>query len=320
MRPWTTSTALRACGRMVWPVSSASFASPRMNPRIHAVLSLVLALSAAASAQSIRLAGSDLAEPALRAALQQVATTRVADWRLDLAGSKPGLDALRAGTADIAVVLLESLPAAQDPAIDYTPLAYRVPVVVVSDRNPIDGISLPALAAVLGEGETENYRRWSDLGLPGGWSARTISAHAASADDPLLLDYLRLRVLKSPRLKTSLATGLDLAAAVARLREDESALGVLPAMPAGVSGIKAVPVAPDASGIPFGPTPENVHAGDYPMKLVLALATVRNAQARVTAACRVLLSDGVAEALAAHGFVPVPSGVRSQQAVAGSAP
>jgi hypothetical protein len=291
-----------------------------VKPRFQVAALAAAALPFALHAQAVRLVGSDLAAPALEAALLAGGGAAGVEWKLDLAGTKPGLDSLRAGTADIAVVLLESLPSAADGAIAYAPIAYRAPVIVVSDRNPIAGISLPALAAVLGEGETENYRRWSDLGLPGEWSARTISIHAASADDPLLLDYLRFRVLKSPRLKSSLAAGLDVTAAVARLREDESALGILPALPADMSGLKAVPVALNAGGIPFGPTPENVHAGDYPMRMILAVATAHDADPRTPAARRVLLSDRVAQALVGHGFVPVPAGVRSRLSVAAGAP
>lgn len=291
-----------------------------MNFRPHAAVLLAVALPVALAADSVRLAGSDLAEPALKAALQDGASAPGKDWHIDLAGTKPGLDALRTGGADVAVVILESLPAAKDPAIEYTALAYRAPVIVVSDRNPIDGIALPALAAVLGEGETENYRRWSELGLPGEWSARTISIHAAAIDDPLLLDYLRLRVLKSPRLKTSLATSTTTAVLLTRLREDESALGILPSLPVDMTGLKAVPVALSTGGIAFGPTPENVHASDYPMRMILAIATARGSGERAALGLRVLLSDRVAQALASHGFVPVPAGVRARLSVAVTVP
>ncbi|HUG10073.1 MAG TPA: hypothetical protein VMM36_03620 [Opitutaceae bacterium] len=283
-----------------------------MNSRLHVAVLLAVSLPVALAANTVRLAGSDFAGPALGEVLKKNPPSRGGEWLLDLVGSKPGLDAVRAGTADVAIVLLESLPTASDPDIDYTPLAYRAPVIVVSDRNPISGISLPSLAAVLGEGETENFRRWSDLGLPGEWSARTISVQAASADDPLLLDYLRSRVLKSPRLKSSLATGAGTAALLTRLREDESALGILPAMPADMTGLKSVPVALNDAGIPFGPTSENIHAGDYPMRMIMALATARDAGSGAAAGRRRLLSDTIAQALAEHGFVPVPSGVRAR--------
>jgi ABC-type phosphate transport system substrate-binding protein len=312
--------ALRACGRIARLISSAILASLRLNSRFHVVLPLALALPVALAADTVRLVGSDLVAPALGVVLQENPPADGGAWRLDLAGTKPGLDALRAGMADIAIVLLESLPAGRDPTIEYAPLAYRAPVVVVSDRNPIAGISLPALAAAIGEGETENHRRWSDLGLPGEWSARTISVHAASADDPLLVDYLRLRILRSPRMKASIATGAGTAAILERLREDESALGILPAMPDDMTGLKALPMALNIGGIPFGPTPENVHAGDYPMRMILAVATPRGAEPRVATGRSVLLSDTVAQALAAHGFVPVPSGVRSRLPVAIAAP
>jgi hypothetical protein len=287
-----------------------------LNSRFHVAVLLAIALPVALAADTVRLSGSDLAAPALDDVLERNAPGPDSEWRFDFAGTKPGLDALRAGTADIAIVLLESLPTAPDPEIEYTPLAYRAPVVVVSDRNPLAGISLSALAAVLGEGETGNYRRWSDLGLPGDWSARTISVHVASADDPLLLDYLRLRVLKSPRLKSSLATGAGTAALLTRVREDESALGILPALPVDMSGLKVVPVSLNTGGIPFGPTPENVHASDYPMQMILAVAIARGAGSGAVAGRRVLLSDSVAQALAGHGFVPVPPGVRARLSVA----
>jgi phosphate transport system substrate-binding protein len=287
-----------------------------LNARLHVAVLLAIALPVSLVADVVRLAGSDLAGAALGEVLGRNPPAPGVEWLIDLAGTKPGLDALRAGKADIAIVLLESLPTAADPVIEYTPLAYRAPVVVVSDRNPLAGISLSALAAVLGEGETENHRRWSDLGLPGDWSARTISVHAASADDPLLLDYLRLRVLKSPRLKSSLVTGTGTAALLTRVREDESALGILPALPVDMSGLKVVPVSLNTGGIPFGPTPENVHASDYPMRMILAVAIARGAGSAAVAGRRVLLSDSVAQALAGHGFVPVPPGVRARLSVA----
>lgn len=281
---------------------------------------LAIALPCSASAGTIRLAGSDLAAPALAGVLQTGPVLQGMEWKLDMTGSKPGLDALRAGSADAAVVLVESLPAKGEPGIDYTPLAYRAPVIVVSANNPIPQITLPALAAVLGEGETENYRRWSELGLPGEWSARTILISAASLEDPLLLDYLRLRVLKTPRLKTSIATGTPAAALLARLRQDESAIGIFPSMPADMTGLRVVPVALNTGGIAFGPTPENVHAGDYPMRLILVVATTHGAGEPTTSAIRALLADSVAQALASHGFVPVPAGVRARLATAAAVP
>lgn len=311
---------LCACGRPRRGVSSANHPSPRLKTRRHAAVFLAVALPLALGADTVRLAGSDLAGPALGPVLERNPPAPGGEWQLDFAGTKPGLDALRAGTADIAVVLLEAIPTSLDPGIVYTPLAYRAPAIVVSEGNPIAGISLPALAAMLGEGETENFRRWSDLGLPGEWSARTISVHAASADDPLLLDYLRLRVLKSPRLKGSLATGAGRATLLTRLREDESAIGILPALPADMTGLKTVPVALNAGGIPFGPTPENVHAGDYPLRMILAVATSRDPGPGAAAGRRVLLSGSVAQALAGHGFVPVPEGVRSRLSVAVAVP
>ena len=137
-----------------------------MNSRLHVAALVAIALPVSLAADIVRLAGSDLAGPELAAVLKANSPSPGGEWLIDLAGTKPGLDALRAGKADIALVLLESLPTASDPGIEYMPLAYRAPVVVVSERNPLAGLSLSALAAVLGEGETENYRRWSDLGLP----------------------------------------------------------------------------------------------------------------------------------------------------------
>jgi hypothetical protein len=278
------------------------------------------ALPAAMSAEIVRLAGSDLAAPALAGVMAAASPGQGIDWKVDLKGTKPGLDALRAGTADATIVLLESLPSTRDPALEYTPLAYRAPAILVSAGNPLSQITLSALSAVLGEGETENYKRWSELGLPGDWSARTISISVASVEDPLLLDFLRFRVLKSPRLKSSIVTGAPAAALLTRLREDDSAIGIFPSIPADMTGLRAVPVALNAGGIGFGPTSDNVHAGDYPMRMILAVARVRDGGGPSEEAVRALLSDRVAQALASHGFVPVPAGMRARLAAAVGAP
>lgn len=286
----------------------------RVNHRPIAAGLLLTGLPLLIRADAIRLAGSDLAKPAVAAGLASGATGTGAGWVLAMDGTRPGLEALRAGSADGAVVLVESLPAGRDPAVEYMPLAYRVPVIVVSAGNPLAQIELPALAAVLGEGEAESFRRWSELGLPGEWSARTISILTSSGDDPLLLDFLRHRLLKSGRLRTSVATGVPTEALLARLREDESALGILGSPPADMNGLKALPLALDAGGIGFGPTAANVYAGDYPLRMVLAVAYLRDPDSRRAGMLRTLLSDGVANALAGHGFVPAPAGVRARLA------
>lgn len=298
----------------------APLAPPRMSFRSRASVAFALLIPVFSFADPIRVAGSDLAEASLVAGLKEGPRPPGKDWVLKLEGTNPGLAALRSGSVEAAVVLLESLPTVTDAAIEFLPLAYRAPSIVVSSSNPIAQISLPALAAVVGEGEIENFLRWSELGLPGDWSARTISVHTGSVADPLLLEYIRLRVLKSARLKGSITSPATIESLLARLREDEAALGILSAPPSQMAGLRTVPVALANGEIAFGPTPDNVHAGDYPMRMVMAVAVARERTPRSNAALRVLLSDEMAQAFAAHGFVPVPGGARARLTPAASFP
>ena len=60
------------------------------------------------------------------------------------------------------------------------------------------------------------------------------------------------------------------------------------------------------------PTPENVHAGAYPLRLALYVSFPREKAQELQRFLKFLLSDETAAALAPADFVPMPVGVRNQ--------
>jgi hypothetical protein len=95
------------------------------------------------------------------------------------------------------------------------------------------------------------------------------------------------------------------------VRTTPGGLGVLPAAP---DDLKVLALAMGPGGVAFGPTLENVHAGDYPLRVPLRLVLPRAAAGEHLVLSRFLLGDEAAMAMRADGLVPLPRAVRQQLA------
>ncbi|HVU24665.1 MAG TPA: phosphate ABC transporter substrate-binding protein, partial [Opitutus sp.] len=67
-----------------------------------------------------------------------------------------------------------------------------------------------------------------------------------------------------------------------------------------------------ANEIAYAPTPEHVHAGNYPLRLPLWLVVRRAAAAADLEFLQFLVGDDVARALERAGFVPLPRQARDE--------
>jgi len=266
-----------------------------------------LTLGAALSGASFNVAISDLLAEHVREPIQAYTQNRDSEVEVQSMGSLPAMDELRDDAVDLAVV---AVPIGRNvPREEFRtfPLAYDIAVVAVNVSNPIEEISVPDLAGIFGVEEGTSHSSWGELGLSG-WGGRKIKPLAASGNEGVSLELFKYMTLGGGALKQNVGL-VGPSEAVNQVAADSTAIAVLPSAPDG-SQVKTLLVSSDPETTAFGPMPENVHNGDYPIRLPFYLVFKEQNAQRVRPLLRVLLGDDVALALRDNEIMPLPDTVR----------
>lgn len=281
-----------------------------MNVRISILCCFLLGLSAA-QADEIRMAASDLLAKFITPQLKAFADTNEIDFKIDSIGSLPALDRLRSDELDLAII---AVPEGEDvPREEFTiyPFAYDAAVIAVNNSNPIDDISLPRLGGIFGTNEELNFNTWGELGLSG-WASRNIKPLAGPSEGSISLELFRYTVFSGGALKPSVAVLRDTEIEEA-IAGNISSIGVLSALPKN-QNLKVLMVSEsDNEDSPaFGPTLENIHLGDYPLRLSFFVVFNPRDEEKLKKVLRTLLSDEMAAALNTNNLFSLPETVRNQ--------
>ena len=273
-----------------------------------------LFVSSLVGAETIRLTGSDLLEEALRPNLVQFAKQNDLDLAFDLRGSRLGMEALQAGKADLGLLVFTEQDPKPGPEFSSATIGYLTSVVVVPADLSLTQISFPQLAGIFGANELSNFKRWSEVGALGTWAPRTISPMALRRSAGLSLDLFRYNVLKTPDLRPTVAL-LDTPDEIyARLKGEEGGIAILPAAPTAGSKLKVLLVSKGvrAGDVAYPPTSENLHTGDYPLRLPVQLVFRKGEAAKIGRVAKHLLADETIPVLQAAGVVSLPVQARNQ--------
>lgn len=278
-----------------------------------ACLSLAsLLATVSAVADPVRLTGSDLLDGTLRKELETYSKATGLELSFDLRGSRLGMEAMRNGKADVALVVFAADEARPGPEFSSAVVGYLTSVLVVPQDVTLTQISYDQLAGVFGASEQNNYKRWSEIGALGEWAPRAISAMALNRETGLSIDLFRFTVLKTPELKPTVAVLPKAEEAYARLRGEEGGIAIMPTPPPAGTGLKVLLVAKKATDVAYGPTSENLHTGDYPLRLPVHLVFRKGEGGKFGLLIRHLLSDETQPALAGVGVVALPVQARNQ--------
>ncbi len=286
---------------MRFPVLSVAFA-----------LVLGLACPVSSSAAEVRITGSDLLDGPLKEELATYAKSIDLRLSFDLRGSRLGMEALESGAADLGLMVFGVHDPKPGPAFSSAIIGYLTSVVVVPADVSLTQINYTQLAGVFGARELNSYRRWSELGALGDWAPRAISGMALRRGNGVSLDLFRYTVLQSPELKPTVTLMDSAAEAYERLRGEEGGIAILPSAPPPGTRLKVLLLAKGASDVAYPPTPENLHTGDYPLRLPVHVVFRRGEAGRHSLLLRRLLADETAPALQAMGVVPLPVQARNQ--------
>ncbi|MFT3828856.1 MAG: hypothetical protein QM691_04025 [Opitutaceae bacterium] len=282
--------------------------------RRHLLAALLCALPFTVNAGEVTLGGSDLLRPALEKTLDRRTLSDGRTVRLHLTGSRDGLEDVRMRRVDFAVVVFAPDEPLPDQEFQLFELAYQVVVFATNSQNPVRCATLAQLAGMFGDREPLNLRQWGDLGATGAWAEKRISLNCVDDPASLGVDVFRHAALTKPQLRSTILEQPDADDLVGKIRVDDNCIGLfLRPLPvdAGVNVLLVAKTA-DAKDVPFGPTPENVHTGDYPLRLPFYVAFDRGRLAELRPALALVLSDEVATLLGNAGFVAVPANARAE--------
>lgn len=304
----------RGAGRVRGCLDAGGIFARADTPNMRSVSFLfVLLVSSLVVRAEVRVVGSDLLGKDFAAALTAYSTRNELGLTLSFTGSRTGIGELQAGRADLALVVFS--PGEKPPAAPFIvlPVAYHTAVVVVPATLPLTQITFAQLNTIYGSDAQSGLKRWSDLGVTGEWAPRNILPNISGPGVGLTYDLFRYTVLTSPELKPTVGVQASLAESLIRIRGDEGGIAILPALPAKQPRLKTLLVARGAQDVAFGPTSDNVHSGDYPIRLPVYLVFRKDAAKALQPVLRYLLSEDAVPLWEEGGMVPLPIQVRNQQ-------
>ncbi|CAM2770764.1 PstS family phosphate ABC transporter substrate-binding protein [Rariglobus hedericola] len=276
--------------------------------------SLLLAafLSLTVARAEVRLVGSDLLGKDFTTALAAYSKRNDLGIKLALEGSRAGMEQLQSGRADLGLMVFS--PGEKPPEAPYVvlPVAYHTLAVVVPATLPLSQITFGQLNTIYGDDAQSGLKRWSDLGVTGEWANRNILPNITGPGGGITYDLFRYTVLAAPSLKPTVGVQTTLSNTLTRIRGDEGGIAVLPLMPATQTRLKTLLVARGAQDVAFGPTPENLHSGDYPVRLPVYLVFRKDAAKQLQTTLRYLLSEEAVPLWEGAQLVPLPIQARNQ--------
>lgn len=272
---------------------------------------VALSLMLAARGAEVRVTGSDLLGSPLRAALEKYGRENDARLVLQLDGSRPGLDRLRSGDADLGLIVQAPGDAPSADSLVARTIAYQPVVFIVPERLPFKQITAAQVRGIFAATGGENYTNWGEVGLTDEWRTRAIAVLTLDPREGLTLALLRRLALDGAELKT-LASFASLDRVLERVRSSDNGIAAIPLVPASGAGLRTLPYAATVKEAAHMPTPENLHDGSYPLCVPLQIVFRRESAPRLLGLLRYLLSDECGELLAREGFVPLPISVRNQ--------
>jgi phosphate transport system substrate-binding protein len=274
-------------------------------------LSLFLLTSAlvtgVSGAAEIRISASDLLADLIIEPLNAYGVEHDIAFDIVSIGSLPALDRLRSDEIDMAIIAVPNGSEVPRAEFQIFPFAYDVAIVAVTESNPIDEISVAQLGGVFGSNEELNYNSWGDLGLSG-WGSRTIKLLAGPTEASISLELFKYSVLKAGPIKTSVVVVKD-SEVENLLVSDPASIAILSRLPVH-KNVKALMVSVVADSPAFGPTEDNVHYGDYPIRLAFYIAYYKRDYAKLKEVLRVLVGEEIAEKLRENDLFALPDTVR----------
>ena len=274
---------------------------------IRSLLPVYLLCFTTLQAAEIRIAASDLIAGYIEASLEAHADEYDFTLEVKSVGSLPALDKLRSDEVDLAILALPDDNRSSLSDFTIYPFANHSSVVVVNQSNPIQEISISQLAGIFGSREELNVSTWGNLGFSG-LGSRNINPFVGISENSLNLELFKHRALRGSSLNSNVT--IDQVSSIeALIISNVSSIAIMPSIPK-KRDIKALMISKDLDSPAFGPTLNNIHHGDYPIRMPFYIAYNQRDKSKLISLVRKLLEDEVASNLESNGIFPLPTNVR----------
>lgn len=277
-----------------------------------ASLALVFAVAGAAAAD-LRIVGSDLLGTEFIRELLMTGARHSIKITTALDGSRPGLAELKAGRADLALLVLPPKELAGLENFVAAPVAFHVALIAVPAGCPLTEITLPQVARAFGAEVSPLFAHWEDLGVHGEWSAAPVVPLAPPAGSGVLVEFFRHVALADRELKPTLRRYANQEELASHFAGDTKAIALVATARHCPAGVKLLAVAAAARQPAFLPTAENVRTGDYPLRLPLHVVFPRGRGAELAPCLRFLFGEHGAAVLERAQLMALPASVHAAE-------
>lgn len=256
----------------------------------------------------VKIVGSDIVGDKISKEILAQSNLMGAKCVVEMNGSRDGLNDLKAGKADIAIVAI--LDSDQFPdGLAAVPFAHQIASIIVNSQNPIEEITIPQLRQIFGS-TGEQTDTWSNLGLNNTISLRNIYALSTSFLDNIAVELFKSKCLDGENMSDSVDIKENLEQVVNVIKSTTNAIAIVNVAPNN-PGIKALAVAQGgAKPHQFKPTSENIQNGDYPLALHFYLVFDKKNVKRLRPVLQMLLSDNIANGIDKGDLVSAPKNFR----------
>jgi phosphate transport system substrate-binding protein len=280
--------------------------------RTAALIGAMCGLGLAQAGADTRIVGSDLMGIEFTRELLAFATTKSQTIALAFDGSRRGLQELKAGRADLA--LLVAPPNAEPlEAFVSVPIGYHAVIVAVPSSCPLTEITLAQLARAFGDDASPLPLRWESLGVTNAWAADQIVPLAPTSGSSLLADYFRHTVLGDHEWKSITRRYATTAELRLQFADETKAIALVAHERELPAGVKMLAVAADAQRRACLPTAANLRASEYPLRLPLNVMFRRGRGDELADLLRFFLSDSAAGLLERANIIPIPASARVEE-------
>jgi len=195
------------------------------------------------------------------------------------------------------------------------PVAIDALAVYVNKENPINGLSIPQVDAIMSStrkcGNDTDIKTWGDVGLEGAWAGKSIQLYGRNSVSGTY-GYFKKKALCKGDYKSNVNEQPGSASVVQSVTSSLNGIGY-----SGIgyktSGVKAVPLAKKPGQAFVEATPENAVAGKYPLSRFLYVYVNKQPNKPLAPLeqefIKMVLSQAGQKVVIKDGYIPLPEKV-----------
>ncbi len=195
------------------------------------------------------------------------------------------------------------------------PVAIDALAVYVNKENPVEGLSIPQVDAIMSStrkcGYDSDIKTWGDIGLKGSWAGKTIQLYGRNSVSGTY-GYFKKKALCKGDYKSNVNEQPGSASVVQSVTSSLNGIGY-----SGIgyktSGVKAVPLAKKDGQAFVEATPENAVAGKYPLSRFLYVYVNKQPNKALGPIEKefltMVLSQSGQKVVIKDGYIPLPAKV-----------